>query len=55
MTLIGSILLLIGMMGIGSGFIAFGDIGIACLLAGAGAFFSGIGFIIAAKKLKKLQ
>ena len=55
MTLIGIILIFIGLVGFGSGTIAFGDIGIACMIAGAAAFFSGIGFIISAGKIKKLK
>ena len=55
MTLIGIILLLIGIAGIGAGTVAFGDIGIACMIAGAGALFSGIGFILVARNIKKLK
>lgn len=53
MVFIGIILILIGVVGFAMGAMAFGDIGIACMIGAAAAFFSGIGFLIAAKKLKK--
>ena len=55
MTLIGIILILIGIAGIGMGGMMFGDIGIACIVGGLSALFSGIGFMIANKKIKKLM
>ena len=53
MVFIGIILILIGVVGFAMGAMAFGDIGIACMIGAAAAFFSGISFLIAAKKLKK--
>jgi len=55
MAIIGIILILIGIAGIGMGGMMFGDIGIACIVGGMSALFSGIGFMIANKKIKKLQ
>ena len=55
MIIIGIILMLIGAAGFVSGSIAFGDIGIACSLAGAAALFSGIGCVIVNGKIKKLM
>lgn len=55
MTFIGILLLLTGAAGIGSGMIAFGDIGIACLIGGFSALFSGIGLLVANGKIKKLS
>jgi len=55
MTFIGIILILIGVAGIGMGGMMFGDIGIACIIGGLSALFSGIGFMIANGKIKKLS
>ena len=52
MVFIGILLILVGIVGFATGAMMFGDIGIACMIGAAAAFFSGIGFIIAAKKLK---
>lgn len=55
MTLIGFLLLLVGVFGLVAGSMAFGDIGIACIIGGLAALLSGIGFLMAAKKIKKLS
>ena len=55
MTVIGILLILLGAFGLLAGTMAFGDIGIACGLAGATALLSGIGLIIAARRMKKLE
>jgi len=46
MEFIGIILMIIGIAGIGMGSMMFGDIGVACIIAGMTALFSGIGFLI---------
>ena len=43
--IIGVLLGLLGIFGIVCGFLAFGDIGIACMIGGATALLSGAGFI----------
>lgn len=53
MIFIGIILILIGILGCVMGCMMFGDIGIACIIGAASAFFSGIGFLIAAGKYRK--
>ncbi len=55
MTAIGILLIILGAFGLMAGTMAFGDIGIACGLAGASALLSGIGFLIGAKRIKKLE
>lgn len=55
MKVIGILLVIVGVLGIFLGMMMFGDIGIACIVGASGAFLSGIGFIIAAGKFKKLQ
>ncbi len=55
MRVISILLILLGIIGIAAGSVAFGDIGIACMIGGAGALLSGIGFWIAAGRLKKLE
>ena len=52
---IGIILILIGLFGILAGFAAFGDIGIACGLAGFTALLSGINSIIISRKIKSVD
>lgn len=54
MAFIGILLLLTGVAGIGAGMVAFGDIGISCLIAGIGALLSGFGLLLANGKIKKL-
>ena len=55
MTFIGIILILIGIAGCVMGGMMFGDIGIACIIGAASAFFSGIGFLVASGKIKKVK
>lgn len=55
MTVIGILLIANGIGGIACGSVAYGDIGIACLLAGSGALLSGIGCLLAARRIKKLE
>ena len=55
MKIISILLVVLGVIGIACGLIAVGDIGIACLIGGATAFLSGIGFWIAADKIKKSE
>jgi F0F1-type ATP synthase assembly protein I len=55
MKLIGILLILLGIAGIGMGGMMFGDIGIACIVGGLSALLSGIGFLIVAKKIKKVN
>ena len=50
--LIGILLILVGLFGLVSGTVAFGDIGIACAIGGITALLSGIGFISISRKLK---
>lgn len=55
MTLIGILLIIVGVCGMAAGSVAFGDIGIACMLAGITALLSGIGFLVAKGRIKKLE
>lgn len=55
MIIIGILLLLTGVIGILCSLFAFGDIAIACAIGGAAAFFSGIGFLMIARRLKRLE
>lgn len=55
MRVIALLLFIVGIIGIVSSTIAFGDIGIACLIGGAAALLSGVGFWITAGRLKKLE
>lgn len=55
MKIISILLVVLGVIEIACGLIAVGDIGIACLIGGATAFLSGIGFWIAADKIKKVK
>lgn len=52
MKIIGILLIIVGILGIFMGMMMFGDIGIACLVGAVTALLSGIGFMIAGKKLK---
>lgn len=55
MKAIGIILVILGVAGIALGLMMFGDIGIACIVGALSALLSGIGFIIAAKKLGNME
>lgn len=55
MIFVGILLLLDGVAGIAASTMAFGDIGVACLLAGIAALLSGIGLLVLNGRLKKLQ
>ena len=55
MKIISILLIVLGIVGIACGLIAIGDIGIACLIGGITALLSGIGFWIAADKIKKVK
>lgn len=52
---IGIILIILGIIGFLMGTIMFGDIGIACMVGALSALLSGIGFLVAAKKIKELS
>ena len=43
--------IILGIIGILMGFMMFGDIGIACIVGALAALLSGIGFLIAAKRV----
>lgn len=51
MKVIGILEIILGIIGILMGFMMFGDIGIACIVGALAAFLSGIGFLIAAKRV----
>lgn len=53
--IIGILLILVGAFGIFASTLAFGDIGIACLIGGLTALLSGIGFIRVSSRIKKLD
>ena len=55
MKIIGILLILVGVAGILLGMMMFGDIGVACIVGALGALLSGIGFIVAAGRLKKME
>lgn len=55
MRVISILLILIGIAGIGLGSMMFGDIGIACIVGGLSALFSGIGLSMAASQIKNLK
>lgn len=55
MRIISILLILVGLLGCAAGMVAIGDIGLACMIGGITALLSGIGFWIAAGKLKKLN
>ena len=54
MKAIGILLIIVGALGIIMGMMMFGDIGVACLVGAAAALLSGIGFLIAAKKIANM-
>jgi len=54
MKVIGILLIIIGVLGLAMGCMMFGDIGIACIIGAAAALLSGIGFLIAAKKISRM-
>ena len=54
MVFIGILLLLDGIVGIAASTMAFGDIGVACLIGGIAALLSGIGMLILNGRIKKL-
>ena len=51
MKVIAILLVLVGVLGLVMGTMMFGDIGIACMVGGMSALLSGIGFLLAAKKI----
>jgi hypothetical protein len=51
MKVIAVLLVLVGVLGLVMGTMMFGDIGIACMVGGMSALLSGIGFLLAAKKI----
>jgi len=55
MAYIGTILIIIGIAGIGMGSMMFGDIGVACTIAGMAALFSGVGFVVLDRTIKELR
>ncbi len=54
MKVIGILLIIVGVLGLIMGGMMFGDIGIACIVGAATALLSGIGFLIAAKRISKI-
>lgn len=52
---IGILLVVLGIIGFLMGTIMFGDIGIACMVGAFSALLSGVGFLVAAKKIKELS
>ena len=52
MFLIGVLLILLGVVCFISSSFGFGDIGLLCIFMGIGFALSGIGFVVASKKLK---
>ena len=55
MKAIGILLIILGVVGILMGMVMFGDIGIACIVGALAALLSGVGFLIAAKRIKNLE
>lgn len=53
--IIGILLVIVGVLGILMGMMMFGDIGIACIIGALASLLSGIGFMIAAGKFKKMN
>lgn len=51
MKVIAILLVLVGVLGLVMGTMMFGDIGIACMVGGMSALLSGIGFLLASKKI----
>ena len=54
MFVIGILLIIWGIIGVAMGMMMFGDIGIACIVGAVAAILSGIGFIVANKKIKSI-
>lgn len=54
MKVIGILLIIVGVLGFVMGGMMIGDIGIACFVGAAAALLSGIGFLIAAKRISKI-
>lgn len=52
MKVIGILLILLGVIGVIMGSVMFGDIGVAAIIGALAALLSGIGFMIAAGKLR---
>lgn len=52
MKAIGILLIILGIVGILMGMVMFGDIGIACMVGALSALLSGIGFLLASKRLR---
>ncbi len=52
MRVIGILLIILGVAGIFLGMMMIGDIGVACIVGALAALLSGIGFMIAAGKVK---
>lgn len=52
MFLIGVLLILLGVVCFISSSFGFGDIGLLCIFMGIGFALSGIGFVVASKKIK---
>lgn len=53
MKIIGTILFIIGVLGILLGSMMFGDIGLAAIIGSLAALFSGVGFFRFEKKVKE--
>lgn len=53
MRVIGILLLILGIVGIILGGMMFGDIGAACIVGALSALLSGVGFLVAAKKINQ--
>ncbi len=51
MKAIGIILIVLGALGIVMGFMMFGDIGLACMVGALTAVLSGIGFLLASRRI----
>lgn len=52
MKILGSLLILVGLLGIAAGAFMFGDIGVAAMIAGVVGLLSGIGFWRVPKPVK---
>ena len=53
MKVIGIILIIWGVLGIVMGMMMFGDIGIACIVGAVSGILSGIGLLLASRKINK--
>ena len=53
MKLVAVLLIIVGLAGIGIGFVAFGDIGIAALIGGLSGLLSGIGIFLVARRFDR--